>query len=534
MHRSLVANGSAPLARGRLRDLRRAVEVFGFHLATLDLRQNSDVHERVVGELLERGAARHRLCSASAEDARVALLLAELAHAAAARLAVRRLLRRDRVASWRSCAPPPRRIAATAPASVPQLHHLQGRQRLRPARGGAAAEGGRAAARRATARSTSTSCRCSRPSTICATAAGVMDALLALPRVRAPAREPRRRAGGHARLLRQQQGRRLPHLQLGAVQGRDRAGRGVPRATASRLRLFHGRGGTVGRGGGPSYQAILAQPAGAVQGAIRITEQGEVIASKYSNPEIGRRNLEILAAATLEATLLHAPSAAPRAEYHRRDGGAVGRTPTRAYRDLVYETAGLRPLLPRIDADRRDRQAQHRQPPGLAQSLDADRGPARDPLGVQLGAVPPDAAGLVRLRHARSSAWLAAQPDDGMALLQAMYREWPFFRTLLSNMDMVLAKSDIAIASRYAELVADAGAARGASSRGCAPSGATRSTRCSRSRGSTELLRGQPAARALDPQPLPLPRSAQPPAGRAAEALPRRRRRRERRGAAST
>src|SRR6516225_10476145 len=106
-----------------------------------------------------------------------------------------------------------------------------------------------------------------------------------------------------------------------------------------RLRLFHGRGGSVGRGGGPSYQAILAQPGGAVQGGIRITEQGEVIASKYSNPEVGRRNLETLAAATFEATLLAHPEAAPRPEY-LEIMDELSEVAFKTYRGLVYETEG--------------------------------------------------------------------------------------------------------------------------------------------------------------------------------------------------
>ncbi len=107
-----------------------------------------------------------------------------------------------------------------------------------------------------------------------------------------------------------------------------------------RLRLFHGRGGSVGRGGGPSYDAIIAQPGGAVNGQIRITEQGEIISSKYSNAEVGRSNLEILAAATLEASLLQPKHSAPSDEYLKAME-QLSALAFKAYRGLVYETEGF-------------------------------------------------------------------------------------------------------------------------------------------------------------------------------------------------
>jgi phosphoenolpyruvate carboxylase len=223
------------------------------------------------------------------------------------------------------------------------------------------------------------------------------------------------------------------------------------------LRMFHGRGGTVGRGGGPSYQAILAQPPGTVRGQIRVTEQGEVIASKYANPVIGRRNLETLVAATLEATLIQPAKTAPKEFLDAAD--RLSELSMKAYRALVYET------------------------PGFTDYFFAAT-PIKEIAGLNIGSRPASRKANQRIEDLRAIPWGfswgqcrvtlpgwygfgsaieqfieekgSLRAPDKTKLLQKMQRDWPFFRTLLSNMDMVIAKSDLALAQRYASLVPDA------------------------------------------------------------------------------
>ena len=221
------------------------------------------------------------------------------------------------------------------------------------------------------------------------------------------------------------------------------------------LRLFHGRGGTVGRGGGPSYQAILAQPPGTVNGQIRLTEQGEVIASKYAHPEIGRRNLETLVAATLEATLLHPTKSAPKSFLDAAN--AISDASYAAYRKLVYETPGFTDYFFSATPIREIAELNIGSRPASRKATRAIEDLRAIPWGFSWGQCRVALPAWCGFGSA-IEAYLGKEPKlrkERLALLQRMHRQWPFFRTLMSNLDMVLAKSDLAIAARYVELVED-------------------------------------------------------------------------------
>ena len=311
IHRSLTSNGSAHLARGRLCMLRRAVDVFGFHLAGLDLRQNSDIHALTVGELFEQAGVEPSYAGLP-DPERTALLRRELTSARP--LGSPFLTYSERTASelkilgeaaqahgrYGQRAVPNYIISKTDGVSdlLETAMLLKEAGLFRP-------RDGELDVNIVPLFETIADLRNS---------GGIMDEVLGLPEYR---RLLDSRGGSQEVMLGYSDsnkdggfltsGWELYKAEIHLVE--------VFRRHGVTLRLFHGRGGSVGRGGGPSYQAILAQPGGAVQGQIRVTEQGEVIAAKYANPEVGRRNLEILAAATLETTLVEPDQAAPKQEY---------------------------------------------------------------------------------------------------------------------------------------------------------------------------------------------------------------------------
>jgi phosphoenolpyruvate carboxylase len=444
---SLEENGATILSRGRLRRLRRAVDCFGFHLSSLDLRQNSDVHERTVAELFAKAAPGVDYLAMD-EKARVALLLNELK---SPRPLVSPFLAygeetHGELAVFRTAAEI-RRIYGEDAIRTSIISKAQGvsdmlELALLLKEVGLVTAEGESALHLVPLFETIDDLQ---------SCVGVMDELLAIPEYR---RLVDSRSGEQEVMLGYSDsnkdggfvtsGWELYKAEIGLVEVFKRHG--------VRIRLFHGRGGSVGRGGGPSYEAILAQPGGAVQGQIRITEQGEIISSKYSNPEVGRRNLEILASATLEASLLQEEVAAPDPAFLSAME-RLSQSAYKAYRSLVYETEGFERYF-------------------WSSTV------ITEIATLNIGSRPASRKKTTRIDDLRAIPWVfswaqcrlmlpgwygfgaavkefVAAENGGLEQLQDMHRKWPFFRTLLSNMDMVLAKSSLAIASRYAQLVPD-------------------------------------------------------------------------------
>jgi phosphoenolpyruvate carboxylase len=457
MRDSLLAHHAGALVQQRLKPLIRAVEVFGFHLATVDLRQSSDQHEEVVAELL--AAARIEPAYRELDEAaRRAVLLQQLADARPLRvpgLAYSEHTRKE-LAIFESALRLRGRFGPDAirhyiishTETVSDLLEVLLLQKevglLRGTLDGEA-----------------------RADLIVVPLFETIEDL----RNAAPIMRDFYAAAGITRLVQRSSGEQ--DIMLGYSDSNKDGGiftsnwelyraeialvalfDELAHAQPIQLRLFHGRGGTVGRGGGPSYQAILAQPPGTVRGQIRLTEQGEVIASKYANPEIGRRNLETLVAATLEATLLQPTKPAPKAFLVAAE--ALSQASMQAYRALVYETPGFvdyffnaTPIREIAELNIGSRPAS-RKPSQRIEDLRAI------PWGFSWGQCRLTLPGWYGFGSAVESFLAAADRKEQSALLQRMYRQWPFFRALLSNMDMVLAKSDLALGSRYSELVPDA------------------------------------------------------------------------------
>ncbi|HEU4485491.1 MAG TPA: phosphoenolpyruvate carboxylase [Povalibacter sp.] len=442
---SLREGGAGLLASGgALGRLIRAVETFGFHLATLDLRQNSDVHQRVVSELLKVAGVTDDYAGLD-EKARVALLRRELA-------------------SERLLASP---FADYSPETVSELSIV------RAAAAAHAQYGSEAITTYIISKCESVSDMLEvnillkeaglyRPNDPASAgimvvplfetiadleqAPGIMRAWLTLPEIRQAA--DRR---GYQEVMVGYSDSNKDGGYLTSVWSLNRATRELAAAfkeTNTAMQIFHGRGGAVGRGGGSSFDAIRAQPKNTVQGRIRITEQGEVIAAKYGTCEGAALNLESIASATLLASLEPPLRSADESVRFWQAMDTISQEAFKGYRALVYETEGFRTFFRQMT-------------------------PLLEIAELKIGSRPASRTKSDRIEDLRAIPWvfswsqarvmlpgwygvglaLSAFPDQG--LLREMAQGWPFFQTMLSNMEMVLAKSDMAIAQHYSTLVQD-------------------------------------------------------------------------------
>ncbi len=456
IERSLAHHHAQALVGPRLAPLLRAVQVFGFHLATLDLRQSSDKHEAVVAELLRNAriepdyaalpeAARRERLLALLNDARpLRVIGAAYSQLAEDELAIFETARRALARFGREAI---RHYIISHTEEVSDLLEVLLLQKESGLLTGTLDGDARASLITVPLFETIGDLRRSEP---------IMREFYALQGIQALVV----RSGAEQDVM---LGYSDSNKDGGAFTSNWELYRAetalvqlfgeISQAHPITLRLFHGRGGTVGRGGGPSYQAILAQPPGTVNGQIRLTEQGEVIASKYAHPEIGRRNLETLVAATLEATLLHPTKSAPKAFL---DAAAeISEASFRAYRKLVYETPGFTDYFFAATPIREIAELNIGSRPASRKATRAIEDLRAIPWSFSWGQCRMALPGWCGFGSAIEAFLAGGEHDERVALLQRMHKQWPFFRTLLSNLDMVLAKSDLRIAARYVELVED-------------------------------------------------------------------------------
>ncbi|MBD0021279.1 phosphoenolpyruvate carboxylase [Gordonia pseudamarae] len=448
---ALRANNDEIIADDRLRTLREGVRSFGFNLYGLDMRQNSDVHEEVVAELIA-WAGVHPTYASLDEDQRVALLSAELTSrrpligpdAELSELAAKEL------AIVRAAA---KAVELYGPEAVPNYiismctsvsDMLEAMILLK--------EAGLFDPNNGAPRSTVRVVPLFETIEDLQQGATTILAALEVPFYR--------------KLVESQQG--IQEIMLGYSDSNKDGGymaanwalyRGeldlveAAKKAGIRLRLFHGRGGTVGRGGGPSYDAILAQPPGAVQGSLRITEQGEVIAAKYSEPVKAARNLETLLAATIESSLLDIEGLGDDSESAYRDMDEIAALARSAYSTLVHDT------------------------PGFVEYFTTST-PLSEIGALNIGSRPSARKQTTAISDLRAIPWVLSWSqsrvmlpgwygtgsaferwidgdDTKLATLRRYYEEWPFFTSVMSNMAQVMAKSDMGLAHRYAQLVPD-------------------------------------------------------------------------------
>ena len=444
----LASEGDGALATGgALGRLIRAVETFGFHLATLDMRQNSDVHERVVAEMLKVAGVEADYAALD-EEARVALLRAELAsnrplgsrfseysEEAASELAIVQAAAEAHATYGPACIS---HYIISKAESVSDL--LEVNLLLKEAglwRAGKDGGPARAAIMAVPLFETIADLEA---------APTIMAAYFGLPEIAGVVRER-----GHQEVMIGYSDSNKDGGYITSTWGLYQASQALApvfEKAGTAMQLFHGRGGAVGRGGGAAFAAIQAQPKGTVQGRIRITEQGEVIAAKFGTRDVAMTNLEAMTSATLLASL--EPEGISDKDAARFAGAMdeLSKTAFAAYRDLVYGTEGFKEFFRQLT-------------------------PIQEISGLKIGSRPASRTKSTRIEDLRAIPWVfswaqarvmlpgwygmgqAFEAFKDKALLADMAQSWSFLKSALANLEMVLAKSDLGIAAHYLPLVED-------------------------------------------------------------------------------